>query len=151
MPVSDKLTELSPSRALLSAALGAFLWISAPGCTGNNPTTEPPTVPSGGSGDGGGGGSGSGSSGVDAGLPFECDGGVSPNPTVTSTTTVGTLTLAQFTSQCTGLNGVVEIQPHCGGSNNCRGMSYDSDLGTILQHTCRATNTCAGFSCIICG
>lgn len=144
MPVSDKLAELSPSRALLSAALGAFLWVSTPGCTGNNPTTEPPTVPSGGGGDAGGGG-------ADGGAPFECDGGVSPNPTVTSKTVVGTLTLAQFTSQCTALNGVVEIQPHCGGSNNCRGMSYDSELGTMLQHTCRGTNTCAGFSCIICG
>jgi hypothetical protein len=29
-------------------------------------------------------------------------------------------------------------------------MSYDTETQTLLQHTCRATNTCAGFSCVIC-
>jgi hypothetical protein len=78
-----------------------------------------------------------------------CDGGVSPNPTVTSTT-VGALTLGQFTSQCNTYNGIVETQPHCGGSNACRGMSYDTETQTLSEHTCRATNTCAGYSCVVC-
>jgi hypothetical protein len=78
-----------------------------------------------------------------------CDGGVSPNPTVTSST-VAALTLGQFTSQCNTLNGIVETQPHCGGSNACRGMSYDTETQSLSEHTCRATNTCAGYSCVVC-
>jgi hypothetical protein len=55
-----------------------------------------------------------------------------------------------FTSQCNARHGLFEVQPHCGGSNACRGMSYDSETKTLTEHSCRATNTCAGFSCVIC-
>jgi hypothetical protein len=78
-----------------------------------------------------------------------CDGGVSPDPTITSST-VGVVTLDQFTSQCNAVNGILETQPHCGGSNACRGMSYDSNTQTLTEHTCRATNSCAGYSCVVC-
>jgi len=60
------------------------------------------------------------------------------------------MTLDTFTSQCGAENGVVEIQPHCGGSNACRGMSYDTELQLLVVHTCRAMNSCAGYSCVVC-
>jgi len=60
------------------------------------------------------------------------------------------MTHDQFTAQCEAQAGIVEVQPHCGGSNSCRGMSYDVDTQTLAEHTCRATNTCAGYNCVIC-
>lgn len=92
--------------------------------------------------------SGSASSGG-AGLAGACDAGVSPNPTVTKSTKV-TMTREQFTADCDRRHGFFEIEPHCGGSNACRGMSYDSTTETLTEHSCRGTNTCAGYSCIVC-
>jgi len=112
-----------PSAALLSAALGALL-LAAPACDG----TSVNQVPS---------------------QPFECASGVSPTPEVTSSK-VQAMTQAQFTSECEARNGVFEIEPHCGGLNHCRGLSYDTGIQVLTEHTCRATNTCAGFSCIVC-
>ena len=136
------------SQALLSAALGGLLSVAcmatvacSTGSSGSGASSD--TV------------SGAdGSTGVttngDTPIPdTTCDGGVSPNPTITSTT-VGAVTLAQFTAQCDAKHGIFETQPHCGGSNSCRGMSYDSNTQTLTQHSCRATNTCAGYSCIVC-
>ncbi|MGH7282245.1 MAG: hypothetical protein ACRELY_12015, partial [Polyangiaceae bacterium] len=80
---------------------------------------------------------------------FECDGGVATDPGVTSSV-VGAVTQDDFTAQCNAKNGVFEIQPHCGGSNNCRGFSYDSETQTLSEHSCRATNSCGGYSCIVC-
>jgi hypothetical protein len=125
------------SQALLAAALSGLLSVAV-GCT---------TVSSGSTAD-------SGSTSVSNGdtpIPAtECDGGVSPIPQVT-TSAVQVLTQAEFAMQCAARNGIFEIQPHCGGSNSCRGMSNDSETTTLTEHSCRATNTCAGYSCVICG
>jgi hypothetical protein len=92
-----------------------------------------------------------GSSDPDTPVPAtECDGGVAADPQITSSMVVANMTLDQFTAECTALSGLLEIQPHCGGSNACRGMSYDSETQTVIQHSCRATNSCAGFSCVVC-
>jgi len=80
----------------------------------------------------------------------KCESGQVPNPKVTSTV-VGALTQDEFASRCAALNGIFEIQPLCGGSNSCRGMSYDSGEQTLTEHSCQATNTCAGYSCVVCG
>jgi len=80
----------------------------------------------------------------------KCESGRVPNPKVTSTM-VGALTQDEFASRCAAQNGTFEIQPLCGGSNSCRGMSYDSDAQTLTEHSCQATNTCAGYSCVVCG
>ena len=122
-----------PSRALLSAALGALVWASSTACAGKS--SDP--------------GSSSGSSGTTQSASFTCDGGVSPSPAVTSSSVVA-LSQQDFANQCSAANGVFEIQPHCGGLNNCRGMSYDTGTQTLTQHTCRGTNTCAGYSCVVC-
>lgn len=80
----------------------------------------------------------------------KCASGRVSNPAVTSTV-VGALTQDEFASRCTARNGIFEIQPLCGGSNSCRGMSYDSGSQTLTEHSCQATNTCAGYSCVVCG
>jgi hypothetical protein len=131
-------SSFRPSQALLSAALSGLLCLTA-GCgpkAGSSSTADASTsVPT---------------SNGDTPIPSTtCDGGVSPNPAVTSTV-VENLTQDQFASMCAGQNGIMEIQPHCGGSNACRGMSYDSDTQTLTEHSCRATNKCGGYSCVVC-
>ena len=78
-----------------------------------------------------------------------CASGRVPNPKVTSTV-AGALTQDEFALRCAAENGIFEIQPLCGGSNSCRGMSYDSGSQTLTEHSCQATNTCAGYSCVVC-
>jgi len=130
------------SPALLSAALCGLLGVASTGCSGEPTRTGASTGSS---------GPVMGSSDPDAPIPAtECDGGVAADPQVTSSMVVANVTLAQFTGECTALAGILEIQPHCGGSNACRGMSYDSDTQTLIEHSCRATNSCAGFSCVVC-
>ncbi len=126
---------MSASDKLLSAALGGLLCAA---CSSSKPL-EPP-IDSGG-----------------ADVPIAesdaaptCDGGVVADAGVTSSSVVPNMTLESFTAQCQGLNGAVEILPHCGGSNSCRGMSYDTGTQVLTYHTCRGTNTCAGYSCVIC-
>jgi hypothetical protein len=79
----------------------------------------------------------------------KCASGQVPNPAVTSTA-VGALTQDEFAMRCAAQNGIFEIQPLCGGSNSCRGMSYDAGSETLTEHSCQATNTCAGYSCVVC-
>ena len=119
---------LSASSALLGAALGGLLCLSTQACGGSSvaETTEDTPQPN-----------------------TACQTGVSPNPQVTSTSVVQ-LTQDQFKAQCDQRHGVFEVQPECGGSNSCRGMSYDTKTETLTEHNCRATNTCAGYTCVIC-
>lgn len=139
--------NFSASDALVAAALSGLLCVASAGCSSPQTSSE--------KNDGGAAGSTADSgatvsSGGDSPYPsFECDAGVSPDPAIT-TTTVGVVTQDDFTAQCNAKGGTFEVQPHCGGSNNCRGMSYDSNTETLTEHSCRATNTCAGFSCVVC-
>lgn len=88
---------------------------------------------------------------ADAGpVTLACADGVDPAPHVTASTTVPDLTLDAFTAECDQRGGVVAIEPHCGGSNACRGFFYDTATHVRTEHTCRGTNTCAGYSCIDC-
>lgn len=70
--------------------------------------------------------------------------------TVTSQMTVA-MTQAEFQALCSSNGGTFEIMPHCGGFNSCMGISYDTGTQVLSQHTCRGLNTCAGYSCVICG
>jgi hypothetical protein len=128
------------SQALLSAALGGLLCVAAAGCSASSPQASTGTT------------TGTGAV-VNADTPVPdttCDGGVLPNRQITSSAVVAGMTLDQFTAQCQAADGILEIQPHCSGSNACRGMSYDSELQTLIQHTCRGLNSCGGFSCVVC-
>lgn len=79
----------------------------------------------------------------------QCPSGQIANPSVTNTI-MGAVTEADFRTQCDAKHGIFETQPHCGGSNACRGMSYDDERQTLTEHSCKATNTCGGFSCVVC-
>ncbi len=67
-------------------------------------------------------------------------------PIVLSKTTDKSITLATFTSTCTTRGGLVQTHASCGGSNFCAGVSFNS--GVLIEHTCKASNTCAGYSCV---
>lgn len=82
--------------------------------------------------------------------PLGCDGGVAADPHVTASSFVPSYPLEQFAADCTERGGTLQLQPHCGGLNGCRGMSYDTGTQTLTENTCRGTNTCAGYSCIDC-
>ena len=123
--------EGQASSALLAAALGGLLAVT--GCGSSSSDGNTGTVASG-----------------DTPVPnTQCSGGYSDDPTVTQKT-VAAVTQSDFEAQCAAKNGIFEIQPHCGGSNACRGMSYDSETQTLTEHSCRQTNTCGGFSCVVC-
>lgn len=81
--------------------------------------------------------------------PLGCD-DPAATPTVTASRVLEDMTLEQFSEACEARHGTLEIHPHCGGVNSCRGMSFDETIQTFTEHTCRGQNTCAGYSCIIC-
>jgi hypothetical protein len=121
------------SQALLAAALGGLLCVASAGCSSNSSDSSAPVT------------------NADSPIPdTECPSGYYTDPTDTSVTAVNDETEDVFKSACDAKNGIFEVQPQCGGANACRGMSYDSKTQTLSEHTCRATNTCAGYSCVIC-
>jgi hypothetical protein len=125
-------SETSPgaSQALLAAALGGLLCVASSACSSSSSapvTTQDTPIPA-----------------------TACTSGVIAHPSATSITAVDDVTQDSFKSQCDAKNGIFETQPECGGSNACRGMSYDSKTTTLMEHTCQATNTCAGYSCVVC-
>ena len=68
---------------------------------------------------------------------------------ITSSAVDPDMTLEKFTMLCNQRGGVVELLCHCGGANNCKGMSFDTTTMTLNEHTCKGMNTCAGYSCVI--
>lgn len=112
----------APSGALLLAALGGLLCVSlcATGCEDKEPS-----------------GTGTGPSG---------SGDTAAR--ITSARTDPSVTLDSFSADCAARKGTLEIHPHCGGANSCKGMSYDSDTKVLTEHTCKGLNTCTGFSCV---
>jgi hypothetical protein len=153
------------SQALVAAALGGLLSASLAACGGSSTTT--PTNASGGDGDPAP-GTISTIASADGGTiattePTTPANGDSPIPRTEcldgvyaaadrqiTSSSAGTVAQDDFQTRCAAANGIYETQPNCGGSNSCRGMSYDSNTETLTEHTCRATNTCAGFSCVVC-
>ncbi len=117
---------MNASENLLAAAVGGLLCLSTSAC-----------------------GSSSSDATGDTPQPATTCSDQRPDPHVVQKTTVDE-SEDDFKSACAARNGIFEIQPGCGGSNACRGMSYDSDAHTLIEHTCRATNTCAGYSCVVC-
>jgi hypothetical protein len=130
MSASDA-SSFSASQALLTAAIGGLLCLTT-ACSSGDSTSTPEVN-------------------EDTPSPATtCSNRASDNPTISSSTVDPSLTQDKFSSECTAQNGIMEIQPHCGGSNACRGMSYDNAKQLLTEHNCRAVNTCAGYSCVIC-
>jgi hypothetical protein len=76
-----------------------------------------------------------------------CD--VVPDRVITATDAAFGFTLESFTALCDRAGGYVEVHPHCGGANSCKGFSYDEGVHVWTEHTCAGLNTCNGFSCVI--
>ncbi len=70
-------------------------------------------------------------------------------PHMTSSELMPGVTLESFTAMCDERGGTVEVIPHCGGVNTCKGFAYDQTTEMLSEHTCKATNTCGGFNCIV--
>lgn len=70
-------------------------------------------------------------------------------PHITSSQSVGVMTVEQFSAQCDERGGTVEVMPHCGGFATAKGFSYDSTTELLSEHTCQGANTCAGWNCAI--
>jgi len=105
----------------------------APAAAGQGGTSE---VPAGGSPSSAGAGGGAGAAPMDY-------------PHITSSENVGPMTVEQFTALCDKRSGTVEVMPHCGGFATAKGFSYDSTTQLLSEHTCKGTNTCAGWNCVV--
>lgn len=163
------------SRALLSAAVGGLLCVGASACS----SEDEPAVETGALGDAGNeaaeeaavevdsGVEDTGSTAEDAGedvvaedasvedaiadaAKVDCDFGDAMEAGVITLSETKDVTLEEFTADCDAVGGSIEIHPHCGGSNTCKGMSYDTGTKVYTEHSCKGLNTCAGFSCVLC-
>ena len=63
------------------------------------------------------------------------------------TSSEASLTLAKFKEDCEASGGTVEEHAVCAGKNTCAGSSFDSETGSVTEHTCAGKNTCAGATC----
>ena len=68
---------------------------------------------------------------------------------ITSSTEVPGMTAEAFTAACDDRGGTVEVIPHCGGLNTCKGFSYDTSTQLLSEHTCKGAATCGGWNCVI--
>jgi hypothetical protein len=68
---------------------------------------------------------------------------------ITSSQAVASLTVEAFTEQCDARGGTVEVIPHCGGLNTCKGFSYDRTTALLSEHSCKGAVTCGGWNCLI--
>jgi hypothetical protein len=82
-------------------------------------------------------------------IPIDSGCDVVPDRVITATDAAFGITIETFTALCDRAGGYVEIHPHCGGANSCKGFSYDEGVHTWTEHTCAGLNTCNGFSCVI--
>jgi hypothetical protein len=68
---------------------------------------------------------------------------------ILSTETLPELTFADFSDDCLGRGGVVQIHATCAGNNACRGMSFNKWSKQLTEHTCKGLNSCGGASCVV--
>lgn len=76
------------------------------------------------------------------------DNAAAATPTVTSKTKDETMTLAKFSEDCDTRKGLLQTHAACSGNNACKGISFNKFSKTIVEHTCKGTNTCGGVSCV---
>lgn len=95
-------------------------------------------------------GMGAGDAGMAGAAGMDSTGGTSGSaPVITSSVVDSDMTQEKFTAMCDEKGGTIEIHPHCGGANSCKGMSYDTATHVLTEHTCKGMNTCAGYSCVL--
>lgn len=67
----------------------------------------------------------------------------------------GSISLEEFAAGCAesaqllgdSRPGIVQFHASCAGNNSCRGMVLQS-WGELYEHSCKASNYCAGWSCV---
>jgi hypothetical protein len=59
------------------------------------------------------------------------------------------LDAAGFQAMCDARGGTVEVMAHCGGLATAAGFSYDTTTETLIEHSCKGQNTCAGWNCVL--
>ena len=74
--------------------------------------------------------------------------GGSSEAEITSKTQTQPLTEADFKAMCDARSGTVEVMAHCGGLASGPGFAYDITTLTLVEHTCKGANTCAGWNCL---
>jgi hypothetical protein len=79
--------------------------------------------------------------------PFVCD--VADDRVISLTEHDASFTADEFNAMCDRLGGFVEVHPHCGGANSCRGVSFDQTTSTFTEHSCAGLNTCTGYTCVL--
>ncbi|MBC7530403.1 MAG: c-type cytochrome [Oligoflexus sp.] len=67
---------------------------------------------------------------------------------IISTKPIPGLTFATFSSDCKTRGGLVQTHATCGGTNSCKGMSYNKYSQKMIEHSCSASNSCGGMSCV---
>lgn len=60
-----------------------------------------------------------------------------------------TMTYTKFTDECAKRDGLVQTHAVCFGNNSCKGMSYNKFDFKLMEHTCKALNSCGGMSCVV--
>lgn len=130
--------EKRASNPLVAAALAGLLGVgmaTACGSDGNGNVDS--------SGNTGGRNSAGGSS--SSGGESNADSGPEIYSRVLSTTPIA---IEDFSETCRERGGFVTTHAYCAGSNLCKGLSYADDGTTLTDHSCKAMNSCAGFSCV---
>jgi hypothetical protein len=74
--------------------------------------------------------------------------GTSSNEKIISVTKDTTMTVERYVADCQKSGGLVEMHAVCGGTNSCKGTSFNKWSFKIHEHTCKGVNTCGGASCL---
>jgi hypothetical protein len=69
-------------------------------------------------------------------------------PVIISSRRDPALTFRSFLADCSRRGGFVQTHATCAGNNSCRGVSYNRFDRVLIEHTCRAMNSCGGMSCV---
>lgn len=134
----------SASPALLSAAVAGLLALGGCSDDADFMAVEDLTPPEGLMSD-------AGLVAMDAGAPppgfAQPDAAAANEPVVLSEYRDETMTYAKLAEMCKNRGGYLQTHAACFGNNSCKGFSYHKYK--IIEHTCKAVNTCSGASCVV--
>lgn len=117
----------SATSLLLGAALTGLLALALPACSDSDPA---PVDAAGAAGAGG------------TGTPGTSE------LQVVSVKVDKTVTFKSFSAECDKRGGYIQTHATCAGTNACKGLSYNKYSLELMNHTCKAMNSCGGLSCV---
>lgn len=59
-----------------------------------------------------------------------------------------TMKFATFKDLCQKRGGLIQTHAACSGNNACKGFSFNKFSLDMIEHTCKALNSCGGMSCV---